>query len=85
MWRREGGRCGDKLSWKEQRELESLPGNIAALEGEQADLTKRLEDPSIYQTDPQAAKQAAERLAAIDDELMVMLERWEALESRIGS
>jgi len=73
---------GDKLSWKEQRELESLPEKIAALEGEQADLTKRLEDPSIYQTDPQAAKNAAERLAAIDDELMVMLERWEALESR---
>jgi ATP-binding cassette subfamily F protein uup len=75
---------GDKLSWKEQRELESLPEKIAALEGEQADLTKRLEDPSIYQTDPQAAKNAAERLAAIDDELMVMLERWEALESRVA-
>ncbi|WP_295002901.1 ATP-binding cassette domain-containing protein [uncultured Dechloromonas sp.] len=75
---------GDKLSWKEQRELEALPGKIAALEGEQADLTKRLEDPSIYQTDPQAAKLAAERLAAIDDELMLLLERWEALESRVG-
>jgi ATP-binding cassette subfamily F protein uup len=75
---------GDKLSWKEQRELESLPEKIAALEGEQADLTRRLEDPSIYQTDPQAAKTAAERLAAIDDELMVMLERWEALESRVA-
>ena len=73
---------GDKLSWKEQRELESLPEKIATLEGEQAELTKRLEDPSIYQTDPQAAKNAAERLAAIDDELMAMLERWEALESR---
>jgi len=75
---------GDKLSWKEQRELEALPGKIAALEGEQADLTTRLEDPSIYQTDPQAAQRAAERLAAIDDELMILLERWEALESRAG-
>ena len=75
---------GDKLSWKEQRELEALPGKIAALEGEQADLTTRLEDPSIYQTDPQAAQHAAERLAAIDDELMILLERWEALESRAG-
>ena len=76
---------GDKLSWKEQRELEALPGKIAALEVEQADLTTRLEDPSIYQTDPQAAQHAAERLAAIDDELMILLERWEALESRAGS
>ena len=41
----------DKLSWKEQRELEALPGKIAALEGEQAELTKLLEDPAIYQRD----------------------------------
>ena len=74
----------DKLSWKEQRELEALPGKIAALEGEQAELTKLLEDPAIYQRDAQAAQKAAERLAAIDDELMLCLERWEALESRAG-
>jgi ATP-binding cassette subfamily F protein uup len=75
---------GDKLSWKEQRELEALPGKIAALEGEQADLSRLLEDPAIYQRDAQAAQKAAERLAAIDDELMQCLERWETLESRIG-
>ena len=76
---------GDKLSWKEQRELEALPGKIADLEAEQTELTRRLEDPSIYQTDPQAAKNAAERLSAIDDELMNLLERWEALEVRSGA
>ena len=74
----------DKLSWKEQRELEALPGRIAELEGEQATLTARLEDPSIYQSDPAAARQCAERLAQIDDELMALLERWEALEARGG-
>ena len=76
---------GDKMSWKEQRELEALPGKIAALEDEQGALTRRLEDPAIYQVDPQGAQQAAERLAAIDDELMVLLERWEALEARAGN
>jgi ABC transport system ATP-binding/permease protein len=75
----------DKLSWKEQRELEALPGNIAALEGEQAELSQRLADPEIYRTDPPAAQMAAERLAAIDDELTVLLERWEALEARAGN
>jgi len=75
----------DKLSWKEQRELEALPEKIAALESEQAALTARLEDPAIYQTDPGAAQQAAERLAVIDDELMGLLERWEALEARAGN
>ncbi len=73
---------GDKLSWKEQRELEALPDKIAVLEGEQATLTARLEEPALYQADPLAAQQAAERLAAIDDELMALLERWESLEAR---
>ena len=75
----------DKLSWREQRELEALPGNIAALEGEQAGLSQRLADPAIYQRDPQAAQKAAERLAAIDDELTALLERWEILEARAGN
>ena len=61
---------GDKLSWKEQRELEALPGKIAALEAEQAELGRRLADPAIYQADPPAAQKAAERLALIADELM---------------
>ena len=72
----------DKLSWKEQRELEALPEKIAGLEAEQATLTQQLEDPALYQRDPQAAQKASERLAAIDDELMVLLERWEVLEAR---
>ena len=75
----------EKLSWKEQRELEALPGNIAALEAEQAELGKRLEDATIYQRDPPAAQQAAARLTAIDDELMTLLERWEVLEARSGN
>ena len=75
----------DKLSWKEQRELETLPGRIAALEAEQGELTRSLEDPALYQRDAKAAQQASERLAAIDDELLALLERWEALESRAGN
>ena len=76
---------GEKLSWKEQRELESLPGKIAGLEAEQAELGKRLADPTIYQTDPAAAQKASDRLAVIDDELMLLLERWEGLEARAGN
>ena len=76
---------GDKLSWKEQRELEGLPDKIAGLEAEQGELTKRLEDPLLYQREPQAAQQAADRLAAIDDELLALLERWEVLEARAGA
>ena len=73
-----------KLNWKEQRELEALPERIAALEAEQKTLAQKLEDPLLYQNQPQEAQQLAARLAAIDEELMGHLERWEALEARLG-
>lgn len=73
-----------KLSWKEQRELEALPERIATLEAEQKTLAQKLEDPLLYQNQPQEAQQLAARLAAIDEELMGHLERWEALEARLA-
>ncbi|MDR3055357.1 MAG: ATP-binding cassette domain-containing protein [Zoogloeaceae bacterium] len=72
----------EKLTWKEQRELETLPDQIAALEAEQKALTALLSDPTIYQRAPEKAHPAACRLPAIDDELMALLERWETLESK---
>jgi ATP-binding cassette subfamily F protein uup len=72
----------EKLSWKEQRELEALPDRIAALEAEQNTLTARLEDPALYQNNTEA-QAVATRLAAIDEELMGLLERWENLESSL--
>ena len=69
-----------KLSYKETRELEELPGRIAALEDEQKTITKRLEDPSLYQSEPLEAQQLSMRLSEIDEELLALLERWEVLE-----
>ena len=69
-----------KLSYKESRELAELPDRIAALETEQQTITARLEDPALYQSAPQEAQALAQRLTAIDDELMTLLERWEVLE-----
>jgi ATP-binding cassette subfamily F protein uup len=71
----------DKLSWKERRELETLPEQIAALEAEQKTLAARLEDPALYQN-AQEAQLVTARLATIDEELLGLLERWEALEAR---
>ncbi len=70
-----------KLSWKEQRELEALPDRIAALEDEQRRLTGSLEDPALYAR-PDEAQAVASRLAAIETELLELLERWEILEVR---
>jgi ABC transport system ATP-binding/permease protein len=71
-----------KLSYKEQRELQSLPQRIAELEAEQAKLDAALADASYFVSEPQAAAQAATRHAQIDEELLLALERWQALEAR---
>ena len=73
-----------KLSYKDQRELDALPARIAALEEEQKTLTAKLEDPQLYVSDPQAAQGFAKRLAEIDEELLILLERWEALEAMLA-
>ena len=70
-----------KLSYKESRELAELPGRISALEDEQKEIARCLEDPALYQADAQRANALSARLAEIDDELMILLERWEALEN----
>ncbi|MDM0078186.1 ATP-binding cassette domain-containing protein [Variovorax sp. J2P1-59] len=70
-----------KLSYKEQRELETLPAQIAALEDEQKRITEILEldGGAIYATDASRAAELGERHARIDDELLAALERWEEL------
>ncbi|MEO7150939.1 MAG: ATP-binding cassette domain-containing protein [Burkholderiaceae bacterium] len=73
-----------KLSYKEQRELDQLPGLIDGLETEQKALGALLADASLYTTDPDRAAQAQARYAAIDDALLRALERWEALGSGAG-
>ena len=70
-----------KLSYKEQRELEALPEQIAALEAEQQGLRAQLADPDIYVRDPQGAAQLHQRDAEIEEALMAALERWEVLGS----
>jgi ABC transport system ATP-binding/permease protein len=68
-----------KLSYKEQRELDALPGLIGALEQEQKTANEELADGTLYSSDPERAALLSERSAAIDDELMAALERWEML------
>jgi ATP-binding cassette subfamily F protein uup len=71
-----------KLSYKEQRELDELPKRIEALEVEQKVLGEFLAQPESYTAEPDRALKAQTRVAAIDDELLVALERWELLGTR---
>ena len=68
-----------KLSFKEQRELDGLPAQIAALEAEQKDIGDALADGSLFAKDSTRAVALSARNAAIDDELLAALERMEAL------
>ena len=71
-----------KLSYKEQRELDELPGLIEALEAEQKELGDLLAKPDLYASEPKRAADAQIRYAQIDEELMTALTRWEELGSR---
>jgi len=71
-----------KLSYKEQRELDELPKKIEALEAEQAALAAFLAQPESYTKEADRAMQAQTRVAAIDDELLAAMERWEVLGAR---
>ncbi|MDR2507283.1 MAG: ATP-binding cassette domain-containing protein [Candidatus Accumulibacter sp.] len=74
-----------KLGYKESRELAGIPERIARLEEEQKTLGRHLEDPALYQSRPQEAQALSRRLMEIDDELLSLLERWEALENAVSS
>ncbi|MRW93023.1 ATP-binding cassette domain-containing protein [Duganella sp. FT80W] len=73
-----------KLSFKEQRELDELPQRIAALEDEQSALTVQLSDPDFYKKQAAEARRVHDRIAAIEQELLAVLERWEQIEARAG-
>jgi ATP-binding cassette subfamily F protein uup len=68
-----------KLNFKEQRELDSLPAQIQALELEQAQIRETLADTQIYVADAARAADLHARDAQIEDALMAVLERWETL------
>ena len=72
-----------KLSYKEQRELDALPDEIAALETEQNELAAQLSDPEVFR-DYEKAAALQQRAEAVENELMEKLERWEELEAKQG-
>ena len=71
-----------KLSNKDQRELDGLPGRIELLEAEQAALRKELSDEDLYARDPARANSLYQRDATLDEELLAALTRWEELSGK---
>ena len=71
-----------KLSFKEQKELESLPELIEKLESEQTSINLTLADANIYANHPDQVKTLQTRLSELDAEIEEKVLRWESLESQ---
>ncbi|MFT5233810.1 MAG: ATP-binding cassette subfamily F protein uup [Candidatus Krumholzibacteriia bacterium] len=71
-----------RLSWKEQRELETLPDKIEALEAEQVAMHERMADPLFYQSDSREIAKLQEQLSLATDELATIYDRWSTLAER---
>ncbi|HVC31159.1 MAG TPA: ATP-binding cassette domain-containing protein [Steroidobacteraceae bacterium] len=70
-----------RLGYKEQRELGSLPGEIEALEQEQAAITTRMSAPDYHQQGAPQIRADRKRIGEIEAMLLAKFERWEALEA----
>lgn len=69
-----------KLSYKEQKELDDLPGLIAKMEAEQKDISDRLADQDLYKkSKADDIRKMNERFAELDDLLLAAMEKWDLL------
>ncbi|MFQ5582737.1 MAG: ATP-binding cassette domain-containing protein, partial [Mariprofundaceae bacterium] len=71
-----------KLSYKEQRELDALPGEIETMESEKAEIEARFCDPDYFRNDPEGFQKDKQRLSDLEENLTKAYARWEELEAR---
>src|SRR5204862_778981 len=66
-----------KASYKEQQELQALPGRIERLEAEQQRLQDAVASPGFYKEPADAIARTLARLETIEQELLGVLARWD--------
>jgi len=71
-----------KLSYKEQRELETLPGEIEKLEVEQQQLTQKMSGADYHRLAPDEMRRDGERAVELENLIAERMERWINLEER---
>ena len=82
-----GQRSGEqsrKLSFKERKELDGMPGRIEQLEKTVQDLHAAIAEPSFYRQDRDEIAVARKRLEDLERDLAAAYARWHALEELAG-
>lgn len=74
-----------KLSYKQQKELETLPKLIEEMESKQADLQKEISSEQFYKQSPEAIAKTMDYLTQLDNELLAAYQRWEELDKIANS
>ena len=70
----------DKLSYKDQRELDALPGVIEQLESRREELENEISDPGFYQQDRDITQITIDLLTETRSKLEAAYGRWQELE-----
>jgi ATP-binding cassette subfamily F protein uup len=70
-----------QLSYKDQRDFDSLPAKIEALETEKARLEAQAGDPAFYSGAQDTVRATLARLEKIGGEIDAAYERWATLEA----
>jgi ATP-binding cassette subfamily F protein uup len=69
-----------KLSFKERKDLDEMPGLIERLEKEQEELYLTMTDPEYYKKTAEEIKTINERSEKIKEELSTAFDRWDFLD-----
>jgi ATP-binding cassette subfamily F protein uup len=71
-----------KLSYKDQRELDALPGIIEKLEQQQARMAEQMAEPGFFAAEPDTVRDLTNQFNDIQSRLGAAYARWSALEDR---
>jgi len=72
-----------KMTFKEKKEFETIPDDIAAKEKRKEELVALIHDPEFYQQQAHKAGEVNKEIEALDVELEVLFERWMELEEKM--